>query len=669
MANGVGCRLTPVLFRGILLCCIVCFAMVGVTMALDFSLTKTGPPMVRVTTPIAPVNTTCPVGYDCMFPSEADAKWPGGYTQSNSGSCALVTTRSEAKVPKYCYHARVSLMNITSSAKAQPVVVSALAVAKATDTDKDGVPDISDNCLNVYNPDKADYDHDGIGNACDNCWYVNNTGQKDTNGTCRHLNFVSEYFDATHNAWIKDPACGDACRKPVLSTGSRDPVVAPLGEMDRYAGMENKALNPQPVPPTSTTTPTPTIGSLVHSPLLRQIKEKQPSPWDWLFGAVLCPGKTSCGNGCSDTRTDIYNCGGCGMVCPPGPAGSRGAAECINGKCIEHTCPNGQLYCDNAGKIDIQTAKPVGGCVDSRSDPNNCGTCGFTCSDLANCIQGHCLSRMALNKNVPDMSRIMFLTPQITQERYFTVAGKDFNYQSDEESISTLSMGDGYSDPRGWFVGTDSTVCISAPSDPEEQLFANHNILAGSQCGEGEKAYQTLEYRVKMFVDTNQFNGKPVQKATLKLSVAHTWMTRFGVFGEGYPNWQTIQEVWYKKTDSFPVSYPDAFNNLDPWRGVYLANIPTLGVGANHAIPPDFGSPATGGQAWGTGAIAVSGPQPQATWDPKARTLTIDMTDLVNEWITGHLENHGLVLKDGWPPSAPHALFSAYTFESFEVTP
>ena len=274
-------------------------------------------------------------------------------------------------------------------------------------------------------------------------------------------------------------------------------------------------------------------------------------------------------------------------------------------------------------------------------------------------------------QKVPDMSKIMFLTPQITQERYFTVSGKDFGYQSDEESISTLSMGDGYSDPRGWFVGTDSTVCISAPSDPGEQLFANHNILAGSQCEEGEKAYQTLDYRVKMFVDTNQFNGKPVQKAILKLSVAHTWKTQWSSsYGEAYPNGQTIKEVWYKKTDPFPVSYPDAFNNLDPLRGIYLANIPTEGVGANYATsPPDFGSPATGGQAWGTGAIALGPQPPQATWDPKARTLTIDMTDLVNDWITGRIENHGLVLKDGWPLSAPHAFFSAYKVESFEVTP
>jgi hypothetical protein len=39
--------------------------------------------------------------------------------------------------------------------------------APAPDGDGDGIPDASDNCPSVSNPDQADIDHDGVGDACD----------------------------------------------------------------------------------------------------------------------------------------------------------------------------------------------------------------------------------------------------------------------------------------------------------------------------------------------------------------------------------------------------------------------------------------------------------------------------------------------------------------------
>jgi hypothetical protein len=52
----------------------------------------------------------------------------------------------------------------------------------SNDLDFDGVPDPSDNCPTVANPDQADSDGDGDGNACDNCISTPNPGQFDCDG-------------------------------------------------------------------------------------------------------------------------------------------------------------------------------------------------------------------------------------------------------------------------------------------------------------------------------------------------------------------------------------------------------------------------------------------------------------------------------------------------------
>ncbi len=51
-----------------------------------------------------------------------------------------------------------------------------------TDKDKDGIPDVDDNCPEKYNPTQEDMDEDRIGDVCDNCPETFNPDQKDSNG-------------------------------------------------------------------------------------------------------------------------------------------------------------------------------------------------------------------------------------------------------------------------------------------------------------------------------------------------------------------------------------------------------------------------------------------------------------------------------------------------------
>jgi len=48
------------------------------------------------------------------------------------------------------------------------------------DTDEDGIADICDNCVGVYNPDQTDSDSDLYGDVCDNCPSISNPDQTDT---------------------------------------------------------------------------------------------------------------------------------------------------------------------------------------------------------------------------------------------------------------------------------------------------------------------------------------------------------------------------------------------------------------------------------------------------------------------------------------------------------
>ena len=76
----------------------------------------------------------------------------------------------------------------------------------APDTDGDGVPDTTDNCVGVYNPDQADADVDGFGDVCDSFTCIDDDGDDACNQGDNCLDVANpDQLDSD------DDGAGDAC--------------------------------------------------------------------------------------------------------------------------------------------------------------------------------------------------------------------------------------------------------------------------------------------------------------------------------------------------------------------------------------------------------------------------------------------------------------------------
>ena len=111
----------------------------------------------------------------------------------------------------------------------------------ALDTDDDGVPDTSDNCPDVSNPDQADTDGDAVGDACDDCpedQFKTDPGEcgcgiEDTPG-CGEITCI---FESPGDKWL--------VRVPVLVVvGLTDPDGNVVGKQDLPESADGTISNP-----------------------------------------------------------------------------------------------------------------------------------------------------------------------------------------------------------------------------------------------------------------------------------------------------------------------------------------------------------------------------------------------------------------------------------------
>jgi hypothetical protein len=96
------------------------------------------------------------------------------------------------------------------------------------------------------------------------------------------------------------------------------------------------------------------------------------------YGFDDCNGDVK--DGCETSVTsDVKNCGGCGMVCPPVAHATVG---CVNAVCGLISCQQGWSDCDGNAKNGCE--------VQTNSDIKNCGKCGAACGMGQVCINSSC---------------------------------------------------------------------------------------------------------------------------------------------------------------------------------------------------------------------------------------------------------------------------------------
>ena len=110
-------------------------------------------------------------------------------------------------------------------------------------------------------------------------------------------------------------------------------------------------------------------------------------------GPVDCPaGLTPCGGACVNTSSDPQNCGKCGSSCQGG--------ACQGGQCtIAPGCPPDLTACGGA-------------CVSTATDPAHCGGCFSQCPAGASCVNGGCADQPCLCGSLCDYTNLGSAVPQ-----------------------------------------------------------------------------------------------------------------------------------------------------------------------------------------------------------------------------------------------------------------
>ncbi len=186
------------------------------------------------------------------------------------------------------------------------------------------------------------------------------------------------------------------------------------------------------------------------------------------------PGFADCdlidASGCEvDILNDPDNCNGCGIVCeyPNAPA------ICVDGSCEQGDC---------SGEFQDCNLDPIDGCeVNTNTDEDNCGSCGFVCGDPAEqCVLGECRCG-SVGENCSSAQACCGIECVETQTDSGHCGGCDVECQDGEECITGSCSCGG---PGGPDCDPADICCGSDCYDPLDSVL--HCGQCDNQCDTNE---------------------------------------------------------------------------------------------------------------------------------------------------------------------------------------
>jgi hypothetical protein len=197
-------------------------------------------------------------------------------------------------------------------------------------------------------------------------------------------------------------------------------------------------------------------------------------PQDSSSGDGSCQaGQTFCGGGCVDTKSDPSNCGQCSNTCGSG-------LTCVGGQCA-CAVDAGQVLCNNT-------------CVSLPTDPNNCGACGHSCqgSTCANSLCQPTVVAQVAGSPIDDLAvdtANIYWTQIATSQSSGAVSYKPFSGST--TTLSITSSGDSNLNyPRGvavdavnmyWVdVGNGAVEAMSLATTQYTQLRPPYFLVDGA---------------------------------------------------------------------------------------------------------------------------------------------------------------------------------------------